>query len=205
MTSVICSGCVQSVIPLSLGKRVSVGSTEDSTEIIDNLIDIAGNKIVPGDYITYIQMSGRSAQVVLGKLIKFTGPIDSRAFTGATVQRLGGGRWSASYARTRYRDKRTGNGIDIWSVGFKHWEIPPSTTYVHKVTGAELTEEEFRNISGANWTVWHDYNSRYNPGTHKDYVEAYADPSPPVTLKVLANVMKAFPTQEVIDELEATS
>ncbi|MEV1109982.1 hypothetical protein AB0I95_15205 [Micromonospora sp. NPDC049751] len=162
------------------------------------LKDILGQVIEPGDQVIYPQMSGRSVQMVLGKLISYNGKT-------ASIARTGGSRWEASYNRTRYRDKRTGKGIDIWAGNGKHWEVEPGSIYTHPETGEVLTQEElderhplsvtwsaysYRGENDAAWAARYRYVRSYRQGVHKDYVEKYRDAPKPVTIQNVRNIVK---------------
>ncbi|MFC4089316.1 hypothetical protein [Micromonospora sp. GCM10011541] len=167
---------------------------------MSELKDIAGHTIEPGDTIVYPQMSGRSVQMVLGTL---------RSYNGKTAQidRTEGSRWSAGYQRTRYRDKRTGKGIDPYASD-KHWEVRAHHLYTHKETGEVISEEELerrhpykiewgytysRQLS-ADTLARRQYERKYVPGVLKDYVEEYRNAPAPVTIQNVKNIVKVVPS-----------
>lgn len=156
------------------------------------LKDIAGNTIEPGDTVVYPQMSGRSVQMVLGKFLSYEGG-------KAQIERLEGSRWSASYSgTTRYRDKRTGKGIDPYAPSGKHYSVPPRGYYKHRETGEEISEEEFRTRYPDRYSGWHSYSrddrsrwqGRCEPGVLHDYVEEYKAGPKPVTILNVGNIIK---------------
>ncbi|MDG4783293.1 hypothetical protein O7614_26905 [Micromonospora sp. WMMD961] len=159
------------------------------------LKDILGQVIEPGDQVIYPQMSGRSVQMVLGKLVSYNGKT-------ASIERARGSRWDSSYQRSRYRDKRTGKGIDPYASD-KHWEIRSHYVFTHKETGEVVSEEEMdrrypyamnepyysaRNRAAHEGRRQHE--SRYVPGVLKDYVEEYRDAPKPVTIQNVRNIVK---------------
>ncbi|MFC3504420.1 hypothetical protein ACFOOK_26110 [Micromonospora krabiensis] len=155
------------------------------------LKDITGNVIEPGDTVVYPQMSGRSVQIVLGKLLSYNGKT-------AQIERTEGARWGASYNRTRYRDKRTGKGIDPYASD-KHWETRAHYLYTHETTGEVISEEEMNRRFPLTWGWESDRASRrkrqefkgqYVPGVLKDYVEEYKDAPKPVTIHNVKNIVK---------------
>lgn len=143
------------------------------------LVDVAGNTIEPGDWVVYPQMSGRSVQIVLGKLVSYNGKT-------AKIERIEGGRWQPGWRSTKYRDKRTGKGINIWSAGMAHWEKQPRTFYRNRQTGIEIEPEEFyrRRVN------YHDWERKYERGVLKDYVEEYRPELPAVTIHNVSNIVK---------------
>lgn len=164
------------------------------------LTDILGNVIEPGDPVVYPQMSGRSVQMVLGKLVEYNGKT-------AKIERSQGSRWGATYNRTRYRDKRTGKGIDPYASD-KHWESRSHYEYVHRETGEVISQEEldrrhpidvrwnafaYRGQNDAAWAERHKYGSRWVAGVLKDYVEEYHDAPKPVTIHNVRNIVKVVP------------
>lgn len=148
---------------------------------IEPLVDITGATISVGDTVVYPQMSGRCVQMVLGTLVEWNGKT-------AKIQRIEGGRWSASYAGTRYRDKRTGKGISIWTADYRHWEVPPKTVYIHRQTKKEISKEEY--YSNYRHGDYVNYEEDYRRGTLKDYVEEYTPPAKPVTIHNVENIVR---------------
>ncbi|MFY1686300.1 hypothetical protein [Plantactinospora sp. WMMB782] len=161
------------------------------------LIDVAGQEIRPGDPVVYPQMSGRSVQMVLGTLVSYNGK-------SAKIERQEGTRWSAGYQRTRYRDKRTGKGIDPYASD-KGWEVKAHYLYTHKETGEVISEEElnrrhpivanwsaygYRGQNDASWAARHQYERQYVQGVLKDYVEEYRSAPTPVTIHNVKNIVK---------------
>ncbi|MFY1620009.1 hypothetical protein [Micromonospora sp. WMMD736] len=164
------------------------------------LTDVAGNVIAPGDIVVYPQMSGRSVQIVLGKLLSYNGKT-------ASIERMEGARWGASYQRTRYRDKRTGKGIDPYASD-KHWEVERGSIYTHRETGEVLTQRElderhplvvtwsaysYRGENDAAWAARNQYKASYRQGVLKDYVEEYEAATPPVTIHNVKNIVRVVP------------
>jgi len=141
------------------------------------LTDVAGQEIRVGDYVAYPQMSGRSVQMVLGKLIE----IDDKG--RAKVVRMEGSRWTASYTRTKWIDKRTGKGID--RSNRKHQErhagyIKDGEYYTH--------EEMFDGTGGAYWQAT-EYGYRYTGPIYKDYVQEVPSEKP-VLIGNVQNLVK---------------
>lgn len=163
------------------------------------LKDVAGHIIEPGDDVVYPQMSGRSVQMVLGKLLSYNGKT-------AQIERAQGTRWGASYNRTRYRDKRTGKGIDPYASD-KHWEVKAHYKYTHKETGEVISEEEINRRHPFRWSGYYSdarqnelaregrrqYEREYIRGVLKDYVEEYKDAPKPVTIHNVSNIVKVMP------------
>lgn len=164
----------------------------------ETLIDIAGNEIAPGDDVVYPQMSGRSVQMVRGKLVSYNGKT-------AQIERAEGSRWSASYNRTRYRDKRTGKGIDPYTASRKHYKVKPSHTFTNKETGevlrafdGEEASPEYKQVYETlyGWNFYgreaarEQWASDYHRGEFHDYVEEYTDEPKPVTIHNVSNIVK---------------
>lgn len=168
---------------------------------VQPLVDVAGNTIEVGDWVVYPQMSGRSVQIVLGKLVGWNG-------STAQIERVEGGRWTPGYRSTKHRDRRTGANINIYTDDWRHWEIRPHSTYV--LDGEEISQEEldrqhplsesFNNGWGrTSQSDYHaliarrQYKPSYHPGALKDYVEEYTAPLKPVTIHNVRNIVKVAP------------
>lgn len=159
----------------------------------DTLTDIAGQTINPGDTVVYPQMSGRSVQMVLGKLLKCDGKT-------AQIERLEGARWSTGHGGTRYRDKRTGKGIDPYAPSGKHYKVKPREWYAHKETGEEISYDEYRRRYPMPY-YGYQYPDNYKiqrqmwehhvvAGEWHDYVESYKAAPKPVTIQNVSNIVK---------------
>lgn len=164
----------------------------------ETLTDIAGNEIRPGDDVVYPQMSGRSVQMVRGKLVEYNGKT-------AKVERVEGSRWSASYGgEIRYRDKRTGKGIDPTRT-LKHYKVKPSHTFTHSETGEVLRKVEGEEASEEYRTVYYQYDRstwyggsgfdprwkpQYHPGVYHDYVEKHTAAPKPSIIHNVKNIVK---------------
>lgn len=154
------------------------------------LIDVAGNELAVGDTVVYPQMSGRSVQMVLGIFKGYNGKT-------AKIERTEGSRWSAEYTRTRFRDKRTGKGIDPYATK-KHFKVEPSSWYVHKETGEKISYDEGAARYRASWTTgtgWDATKWKYHHdrGEYQDYVEEYTAAPKPVTIQNVTNIVKVVP------------
>jgi hypothetical protein len=162
------------------------------SEEIEPLVDVAGNTINIGDPVVYPQMSGRSVQQVLGKLVAYNGKT-------AQIERVEGGRWKAGYQSTKHRDTRTGKNINVWSNSMAHWLRQPSLTYVHEdPSKPALTEREF--FARFPWSRSSQpsderfkYTRTYDRGQLHDYMEEFTEPLKPVTIRCLDNIVKVVP------------
>ncbi|MEU7570286.1 hypothetical protein [Micromonospora sp. NPDC049240] len=166
------------------------------------LTDILGNTIEPGDPVVYPQSSGRSVQMVLGKLVGYNGKT-------AQIQRDQGSRWGAGYQSTRYRDKRTGKRINPYESD-EHWASRPHHRYVHKTTGEVVSEKELQDrhplvdpfsfaidpVNRPTWEARKPYEREYVPGVLADHVEEYQEPLKPVTIHNVRNIIKVTPKEE---------
>ena len=129
----------------------------------NRLVDVAGHEIVEGDYVAYPQMSGRSAQTVLGQVVKI-GP------NSVQVKKVAGARWSPSYDLTQYFDTRDGKDRRIrWIYSEDEaWLRPPRGYYVHRETGEEISGEEYYPLP---WGERTNYDYHRDPGQLQDWVE----------------------------------
>ena len=155
------------------------------------LTDIAGNEIRPGDDVVYPQMSGRSVQMVRGKLVAYNGKT-------AKVERVEGSRWRATYGgETRYRDKRTGKGIDPYRSN-KHYRVQPTSIVTHKVTGEVIRQDENREaFNEAYDTIGcgvgpskSEWVATWYRGELHDYVEEYTAAPKPSIIHNVKNIVK---------------
>lgn len=170
--------------------------------VSEALVDVAGHTIEPGDTVVYPQMSGRSVQMVLGTLVSYDGKV-------AQIRRQEGSRWNSHYISKRYRDKRTGKGIDKNAASGKHYKVLPRSGYRHRETGEEISERELytRYPYGLHGTYglggYTDHRAErakwdafYDSGVLHDYVEEYTPEPTPVTIRNVSNLVKVVPADE---------
>lgn len=171
--------------------------------------DWLGQEYGPGDYVTYAQVNGRSANIIVGQVDSFTDKGNVKVIP------ITGSRWKGHSAK-KYVDSRTGKGIDP---SFKKHQTRESG-YTHKTTGEFFTHDqiyrlhypnldEVRAWEQANPNWW--YNNRYGANNdrprlkgdpnfnrsdyeyteplYKDYVELRSN-MPTVTLIITANITK---------------
>lgn len=171
--------------------------------------DWLGQEYQPGDYVTYAQMNGRAANIIVGQVDSFTDKGNVK------VVPITGSRWKG-HSSKKYVDSRTGKGIDP---SFKKHQKRESG-YTQKSTGKFFTYEERNRLhypnldevrawEAANPNWW--YNSRYGANNnrprlepdpnynaddweytepiYKDYVELRNN-MPTVTLIITANITK---------------
>lgn len=145
--------------------------------------DWLGQEYGPDDLVLYAAMSGRSCNMVLGRVVRF-GP---RSVTVAPVK----GARRQHGGRTRYIDTRTGKGIDPWAASRKH--IKRESGRENTETGEFISYDDLHALS----LPWREEEARYPrapdgpwkyvPAVFHDYVKTS---EPQVTLTVLKNVTK---------------
>jgi hypothetical protein len=165
------------------------------------LTDFLGKEYGPGDLVIYGAMSGRSVNVVVGRVVDIyevyrdpdkykwvrvpdSGEVPVKrygkdagqpedTYLRVKVQPIRGARWKQHHGRTRYIDTRTGKGIDPdRGKGFPH--ILKSSHFVF-ADGAEYDYEGEKAAWEANrvgqWREHSDFDRQFRKRFHINYGE----------------------------------
>lgn len=144
-------------------------------------LDFLGQKYGVGDTIVYAGTSGRSVQMVLGRVVKFnpTGSVKVQPIDQAS-------RWKQHHGSSHFIDSRTGKRIDPYREDGGHIKVP--SFYRHEETGEELSYSELGTRTRGNYLERAKFH--YVSTVFQDWVVKVDEPVKSVTLHVTENILK---------------